>query len=118
LKAAGPARAIRDPVQVTLTGEQNRRLKQDDFLDNRLDVSTARCAAVRSFQQGSFDPAGTIRPRAVIGSAPMSVAAADTAIATDQSRKIVFVVKDDDHRRSKAGHARPLDEGCASFARG
>jgi len=42
----------------------------------------------------------------------------DTAIATDQSRKIVFVVKDERHGRGKAGRARALDEGLRRDSRG
>ena len=48
----------------------------------------------------------------LIGSAPYeALLLPDTAIATDQSRKIVFVVKDDDTVEARAVTLGPLDEG-------
>ena len=48
----------------------------------------------------------------LIGSAPYeALLLPDTAIATDQSRKIVFVVKDDNTVEAKAVVLGPLDEG-------
>ena len=73
---------------------------------------------------------GTLRVRAVVPNKDFSVLAGqfgrvrligsspyealllpDTAIATDQSRKIVFVVKDDDTVEAKAVILGPLDDG-------
>ncbi len=48
----------------------------------------------------------------LIGSAPYeALLLPDAAIATDQSRKIVFVVKDDNTVEAKAVVLGPLDEG-------
>jgi multidrug efflux pump subunit AcrA (membrane-fusion protein) len=48
----------------------------------------------------------------LIGSSPYeALLLPDTAIATDQSRKIVFVVKDDDTVEARAVELGPLDEG-------
>ena len=48
----------------------------------------------------------------IIGSAPYeALLLPDTAIATDQSRKIVFVVKDDNTVEAKPVTLGPLDEG-------
>ena len=103
-----------NPVQVTLTGET--RPSHDgkmDFLDNRLDVSTAtlRSRAVISNKDFSILPGQFGRVR-IIGSAPYeALLVPDTAVATDQSRKIVFVVKDDDTVEARPVTLGPLDEG-------
>ena len=48
----------------------------------------------------------------LIGSSPYeALLLPDTAIATDQSRKIVFVVKDDDTVEARAVELGPIDEG-------
>ena len=48
----------------------------------------------------------------LIGSSPYeALLLPDTAIATDQSRKIVFVVKDDNTVEAKPVTLGPLDEG-------
>jgi membrane fusion protein, multidrug efflux system len=99
-----------NPVQVTLTGETKPSHDgKVDFLDNRLDVST-----------------GTLRGRAVIPNKDYSILPGqfgrvrlpDTAIATDQSRKIVFVVKGDDTVEAKPVILGPLDEGLRVIREG
>ena len=103
-----------NPVQVTLTGET--RPSHDgkvDFLDNRLDVSTGtlRGRAVIPNKDFSILPGQFGRVR-LIASAPYeALLLPDTAIATDQSRKIVFVVKDDDTVEAKPVLLGPLDDG-------
>ena len=102
------------PVQVTLTGGTKPSHEgRMDFLDNRLDVSTAtlRSRAVIPNKDLSILPGQFGRVR-IIGSAPYeALLLPDTAIATDQSRKIVFVVKDDDTVEAKPVVLGPIDEG-------
>ena len=105
-----------NPVQVTLTGETKPSSAHDgkmDFLDNRLDISTGtlRSRAVIPNKDLSILPGQFGRVR-LIGSSPYeALLLPDTAIATDQSRKIVFVVKDDNTVESKPVTLGPLDEG-------
>ena len=84
---------------MTLTGEAKPSHDgKMDFLDNRLDLSTGtlRGRAIVPNKDFSILPGQFGRVR-LIGSAPYeALLLPDTAIATDQSRKIVFVVKDDD----------------------
>ena len=101
-------------MQVTLTGETKPSHDgKVDFLDNRLDLSTGtlRVRAVVPNKDLSILPGLFGRVR-LIASAPYeALLLPDTAIATDQSRKIVFVVKDDDTVEAKAVTLGPLDEG-------
>jgi RND family efflux transporter MFP subunit len=109
-----------NPVQVTLTGETKPRDGKMDFLDNRLDVSTGtlRSRAVIPNKDFSILPGQFGRVR-LIGSAPYeALLLPDTAIATDQSRKIVFVVKDDDTVEAKPVTLGPLDEGLRVIREG
>ena len=110
-----------NPVQVTLTGETNPSHDgKMDFLDNRLDVSTGtlRSRAVIPNKDLSILPGQFGRVR-LIGSAPYeALLLPDTAIATDQSRKIVFVVKDDDTVEAKPVTLGPLDEGLRVIREG
>jgi RND family efflux transporter MFP subunit len=103
-----------NPVQVTLTGEiKPSHDGKVDFLDNRLDVSTGtlRGRAVVPNKDFSVLPGQFGRVR-LIGSAPYeALLLPDTAIATDQSRKIVFVVRDDDTVEAKPVILGPLDDG-------
>src|SRR5260221_527251 len=102
-----------NPVQVTLTGETKPSHDgKMDFLDNRLDVSTGtlRSRAVIPNKDLSILPGQFGRVR-LIGSSPYeALLLPDTAIATDQSRKIVFVVKDDNTVEAKPVTLGPLDE--------
>jgi membrane fusion protein, multidrug efflux system len=103
-----------NPVQVTLTGETKpTRDGTMDFLDNRLDLSTGtlRSRAIIPNKDLSILP-GQFGRVQLIGSAPYeALLLPDTAVATDQSRKIVFVVKDDNTVEAKPVTLGPLDEG-------
>jgi membrane fusion protein, multidrug efflux system len=103
-----------NPVAVTLTGETKPSHQgKMDFIDNRLDVSTGtlRSRAVIPNTDLSILPGQFGRVR-LIGSAPYeALLLPDAAIATDQSRKIVFVVKDDNTVEAKPVVLGPLDEG-------
>src|SRR3979490_1164544 len=115
------SRETANPVQVTLSGETKpSREGKMDFLDNRLDLSTGtlRSRAVIPNKELSILPGQFGRVR-LIGSAPYeALLLPDTAIATDQSRKIVFVVKDDDIVEAKPGVLGPLDEGLRVIREG
>jgi multidrug efflux system membrane fusion protein len=103
-----------NPVQVALTGETKPSHEgRMDFVDNRLDVSTAtlRSRAVIPNHDLSILPGQFGRVR-LVGSSPYeALLIPDTAVATDQSRKIVFVVKDDDTVEARPVVLGPLDEG-------
>jgi len=115
------SRENRNPVQVTLTGETKPSHEgKVDFLDNRMDVSTGtlRGRAVIPNKDFSILPGQFGRVR-LIASAPYeALLVPDTAIATDQSRKIVFVVKDDDTVEAKPVILGPLDEGLRVIREG
>jgi RND family efflux transporter MFP subunit len=110
-----------NPVKVALTGET--RSSHDgkvDFLDNRLDVSTGtlRQRAVVTNKDYSILPGQFGRVR-LIGSAPYeALLLPDAAVATDQSRKIVFVVKDDDTVEARPVILGPLDDGLRVIREG
>jgi RND family efflux transporter MFP subunit len=110
-----------NPVQVALTGETKPSHEgKMDFLDNRLDISTAtlRSRAVVPNKDLSILPGQFGRVR-IIGSAPYeALLLPDAAIATDQSRKIVFVVKNDDTVEAKPVVLGPLDEGLRVIREG
>jgi len=110
-----------NPVQVTLTGETKPSHDgKMDFLDNRLDNSTGtlRSRAIIPNKDMSILPGQFGRVR-LIGSAPYeALLLPDTAIATDQSRKIVFVVKDDNTVEAKPVTLGPLDEGLRVIREG
>jgi len=115
------SRDTANPVQVTLTGENKpSREGHMDFLDNRLDVSTGtlRSRAVIPNHDLSILPGQFGRVR-LIGSSPYeALLVPDTAIATDQSRKIVFVVKDDDTVEARTVVLGPLDDGLRVIREG
>ncbi|MBO4220834.1 efflux RND transporter periplasmic adaptor subunit [Bradyrhizobium neotropicale] len=108
------SRETSNPVQVTLTGETKPSHEgKMDFLDNRLDISTAtlRSRAIIPNKDLSILPGQFGRVR-IIGSSPYeALLIPDTAIATDQSRKIVFVVKEDNTVEARPVVLGPLDEG-------
>lgn len=110
-----------NPVQVSLTGESKPSHQgKVDFLDNRLDLSTGtlRGRAVIPNKDFSILPGQFGRVR-LIGSAPYeALLVPDTAIATDQTRKIVFVVKDDDTVEARAVRLGPLDDGLRVIREG
>jgi multidrug efflux system membrane fusion protein len=110
-----------NPVQVALRGETKPSHDgKMDFIDNRLDVSTGtlRSRAVISNRDLSILPGQFGRVR-LIGSSPYeALLIPDTAIATDQSRKIVFVVKEDDTVEARTVTLGPLDEGLRVIREG
>jgi len=110
-----------NPVQVSLTGETKpSHAGKVDFLDNRLDVSTGtlRGRAVIPNKDFSILPGQFGRVR-LIGSSPYdALLLPDTAVASDQSRKIVFVVKDDDTVEARPVTLGPLDEGLRVIREG
>ena len=115
------SRDTANPVQVTLTGETKPSHEGHmDFIDNRLDVSTGtlRSRAIIANQDLSILPGQFGRVR-LIGSSPYeALLLPDTAIATDQSRKIVFVVKDDNTVEARAVTLGPLDDGLRVIREG
>jgi len=115
------SRDTANPVQVTLAGETKPSHDGTiNFLDNRLDVSTAtlRSRAVIKNTDLSILPGQFGRVR-LIGSAPYeALLLPDAAIATDQSRKIVFVVKADDTVEARPVVLGPLDEGLRVIREG
>jgi multidrug efflux system membrane fusion protein len=115
------SRDTANPVEVALTGETKPSHDgKMDFLDNRLDVSTGtlRSRAVVPNKDLSVLPGQFGRVR-LIGSSPYeALLIPDTAIATDQSRKIVFVVKDDDTVEARPVVLGPLDEGLRVIREG
>jgi RND family efflux transporter MFP subunit len=110
-----------NPVQVALTGEtKSSKEGTMDFLDNRLDLSTGtlRSRAIIPNKDFSILPGQFGRVR-LIGSSPYeALLLPDAAIATDQSRKIVFVVKDDNTVEAKPVTLGPLDEGLRVIREG
>jgi multidrug efflux system membrane fusion protein len=108
------SRDTANPVEVTMTGESKPSHDGTiNFLDNRLDVSTAtlRSRALIKNTDLSILPGQFGRVR-LIGSSPYeALLIPDAAIATDQSRKIVFVVKPDDTVEARPVELGPLDEG-------
>jgi len=103
-----------NPVQILLAGETKPSHDGGmDFVDNRMDVSTGtlRVRARVPNHDLSILPGQFARVR-LIGSSPYdALLIPDTAIASDQSRKIVFVVKDDDTVEAKPVTLGGLDEG-------
>jgi RND family efflux transporter MFP subunit len=110
-----------NPVEVTLTGETKPSHQGHmDFIDNRMDVSTGtlRSRAVIPNHDLSILPGQFGRVR-LIGSSPYeALLLPDTAIATDQSRKIVFVVKADDTVEARPVTLGPLDDGLRVIREG
>jgi membrane fusion protein, multidrug efflux system len=115
------SRETPNPVQVTLTGETKPSHDgKMNFIDNRLDVSTGtlRQRAVIPNKDFSILPGQFGRVR-LIGSSPYeALLLPDTAVATDQSRKIVFVVRDDDTVEAKPVMLGPLDNGLRVIREG
>jgi len=115
------SRETPNPVQITLVGETKPSHDgKMDFLDNRLDVSTGtlRSRALVPNKDLSILPGQFGRVR-LIASAPYeALLVPDTAVATDQSRKIVFVVKDDDTVDARAVVLGPLDDGLRVIREG
>ena len=110
-----------NPVEVTLTGETKPSHEgKMDFLDNRLDVSTAtlRSRAIIPNKDISILPGQFGRVR-LIGSSPYeALLLPDAAIATDQSRKIVFVVNNENTVEVRPVILGPLDDGLRVIREG
>ena len=110
-----------NPVQITLTGET--RPSHDgkmDFLDNRFDVGTGtlRERAIVDNHDLSILPGQFARVR-VIASAPYEgLLIPDAAVASDQSRKIVFVVNADNVVEARPVTLGPLDDGLRVIKEG
>ncbi|QOZ48338.1 efflux transporter periplasmic adaptor subunit [Bradyrhizobium sp. CCBAU 53340] len=115
------SRDTANPVQVTLAGETKPSHEGSvNFLDNRLDVSTGtlRSRAVVKNTDLSILPGQFGRVR-LIGSAPYeALLVPDAAVATDQSRKIVFVVKPDDTVEARPVVLGPLEDGLRVIREG
>ena len=110
-----------NPVQIIMAGETKpARAGKVDFLDNRLDVGTGtlRGRALVDNDDLSILPGQFARVR-VLGSAPYeALLLPDAAIGTDQSRKIVYVVKDDDLVEAKPVTLGALDDGLRVIKQG
>jgi RND family efflux transporter MFP subunit len=110
-----------NPVQVMLTGETKPSHEgKMNFLDNRLDVGTGtlRGRAVVDNHDLSILPGQFARLR-VIASAPyQALLIPDAALASDQSRKIVFVVNKDDVVEARPVVLGPLDDGLRVIKEG
>jgi len=110
-----------NPVQVLLAGETKPSHEgKMDFLDNRLDVGTGtlRGRALVDNHDLSILPGQFARVR-VLGSAPYEARLLpDTAVATDQSRNIVFVVKKDNTVAAKPVVLGPIDDGLRVIREG
>ena len=115
------SRDTANPVQVALAGESKpSRDGKMDFLDNRLDVGTAtlRSRAIIPNKDISILPGQFGRVR-LIGSAPYeALLLPDAAIATDQSRKIVFVVNNENVVEVRPVILGPLDDGLRVIREG
>jgi membrane fusion protein, multidrug efflux system len=107
------SRDTANPVQVTMTGEAKpSHYGTVNFLDNRMDVSTGtlRSRAVIKNTDLSILPGQFGRVR-LIGSAPyQALLIPDTAIAIDQSRKVVFVLNKDETVEAKTVLLGPLED--------
>ena len=108
-------------VEVTLTGETKPSHEgKVDFLDNQLNVSTGtlRSRAVVPNKDLSILPGQFGRVRLIASLPYEALLVPDGAIATDQARKIVFVVKDDNTVEAKPVILGPLDEGLRVIREG
>jgi membrane fusion protein, multidrug efflux system len=108
------SRDYANPVQVMLSGETKPSHDgKIDFLDNRLDASTGtlRGRAVIPNKDLSILPGQFGRVRLIASTPYEALLVPDAAIATDQARKIVFVVKDDNTVEAKPVVLGPLDQG-------
>jgi len=103
-----------NPVQITLVGETKpSREGKMDFLDNRLDIGTGtlRSRAIVDNRDLSILPGQFARVRVIASGAYEALMIPDAAVANDQSRKIVMVVKPDDTVEARPVTLGPLDDG-------
>jgi multidrug efflux system membrane fusion protein len=115
------SRDTANPVHITLANETKPSHEgRMDFLDNRMDVGTAtlRSRAIVPNKDISILPGQFGRVR-LVGSAPYeALLLPDAAIATDQSRKIVFVVNNENVVEVRQVTLGPLDEGLRVIREG
>lgn len=115
------SRNTANPVMITLVGENKPSHDgKMDFLDNRLDVGTGtlRGRAVVNNQDLSILPGQFGRVRVVASGAYEALLVPDVAVANDQSRKIVMVVKSDDTVEARPVTLGPLDNGLRVIKEG
>lgn len=110
-----------NPVQITLVGETKpSRSGKMDFLDNRLDAGTGtlRSRAIVDNHDLSILPGQFARVRVIASGAYEALLIPDAAVANDQSRKIVMVVKPDDTVEARPITLGPLDDGLRVIKEG
>jgi RND family efflux transporter MFP subunit len=110
-----------NPVEITLVGETKPSHEgKMDFLDNRLDVGTGtlRGRAIVDNKDLSILPGQFARVRIIASGAYEALLIPDAAVATDQSRKIVMVVKPDDTVEARPVTLGPLDNGLRVIREG
>lgn len=110
-----------NPVEITLVGETKPSHKgKMDFLDNRLDVGTGtlRGRAIVDNEDQSILPGQFARVRVIASGEYEALLVPDAAIATDQSRKIVMLVKPDDTVEARQVTLGPLDQGLRVIREG
>jgi RND family efflux transporter MFP subunit len=103
-----------NPVQITLTGEAKPSHDgKMDFLDNRFDVGTGslRERAIVDNRDLSILPGQFARVRVIASSPYEALLIPDEAVASDQSRKIVFVVNADNIVEARQVTLGALDDG-------
>jgi membrane fusion protein, multidrug efflux system len=110
-----------NPVQITLTGDTKPTKEgKMDFLDNRLDIGTGtlRGRAIVDNRDLSILPGQFARLRVIASGEYEALLIPDTSVATDQSRKIVMVVKSDDTVEARPVTLGPLDDGLRVIREG
>ncbi|WP_374725657.1 efflux RND transporter periplasmic adaptor subunit [Tardiphaga robiniae] len=110
-----------NPVQITLVGETKPSHEgKMDFLDNRLDVGTGtlRGRAIVDNTDLSILPGQFARVRVIASGEYEALLIPDAAVANDQSRKIVMVVKADDTVEARPVTLGPLDGGLRVIREG
>ncbi|WP_414717155.1 efflux RND transporter periplasmic adaptor subunit [Tardiphaga sp. 42S5] len=110
-----------NPVQITLVGETKPSHEgKMDFLDNRLDVGTGtlRGRAIVDNKDLSILPGQFARVRIIASGEYEALLIPDAAVANDQSRKIVMVVKADDTVEARPVTLGPLDGGLRVIREG
>ncbi len=103
-----------NPVQITLVGETKPSHEgKMDFLDNRLDVGTGtlRGRAIVDNKDLSILPGQVARVRVIASGEYEALLISDAAVANDQSRKIVMVVKADDTVEARPADTRAAGDG-------
>ncbi len=110
-----------NPVEITLVGETKPSHEgKMNFLDNRLDVGTGtlRGRAIVDNKDLSILPGQFARVRIIASGEYEALLIPDAAVANDQSRKIVMVVKADDTVEARPVTLGPLDGGLRVIREG